>query len=482
MKKILIVALFVLVSVSFFAGTLIDALNDSVAAIKEKIEANNLPWKAGISDVFKTYEANGVEDLDFLSDKWTGSRDLPFNDAKEVWEYYYSFKDQATTRDSQLMSSEMPYVYTGTVLPESFIQIHTSPKDQAIHGTCWSFGTTAAFESGLLVNDGMAGGTEPDPTLYEDDTVDLAEQFMAYHNVDWDVYLESYYTGYLNGMTDDMIVQDSNLDAGGNQYFAAYNMIRYGMPNEEDFPYQGWDYNDNIRWNPTNNDWSENLVFSTKSLLMPPSDPGIIEYSDYINSIKETLYLYGTLAVSYSVPDDFNFYTGGIYIPTTGGGGGHCTNLVGWIDLDAVKDLGWIAPDAESVTVADPWSGKTWYAREFWVIKNSWSPDWGWNGYYVVPMASEDAYDNGWLSAWMIENRDMRLPYVEEIEVFADIDIDFNDDMTVNNEDFALLTDALGKDIIAEPEYSIFDISNPKDNMITVEDIMKFIMICNTPD
>ncbi len=242
----------------------------------------------------------------------------------------------------------------------SFIQIHTPIKNQAFHGTCWAFATVAAFESALMVQkDGLDGEDAYEPWELQDNSYDLSEQFASFHDIDWDIYIESIY----DPVQSDVIIQDSNADVGGNQIFSTYNSVRYGLPLESDFPYSKFDFNPWITWNPTNNKWEENIVKSTKTVQIYYADELSWEgvpYEIYMNAVKEALVKFGALGVSFRVPADFDYYTGGVYVPTTKTvTGGHAVTLVGWLDMAGLKaafpDL--ISPEATSITVNDPFSG-----------------------------------------------------------------------------------------------------------------------------
>ena len=480
MKKLFILITVLVMASALFAGSLIDEATQRAAEINSKIAELGLPWKAGVSEVLEEYEAAGISSLDSLINKWAGTRDLPEKARKDMHNYF--FNDSATTRDAQLYSTEFLYfAMFDTPLPSSFIQIHTPVRDQGFHGTCWAFATVASFESALQVQkDGLTGEATIFPWKLEEDNYDLSEQFVAFHDIDWDIYSESWY----DPLQSDAIIQDSNMDVGGNQHFSTYNSIRYGIPQESDFPYSTFDLNPWISWNPTNNSWEENLIRSTKTVGIYYGDELSwigYPYQVYINSIKEAIIKFGALGVSYSVPADFNYYVGGIYIPTTNQlTGGHAVTLVGWLDMDAVKELGWVSSDATSVEVYDPFTGLTWYATEFWVIKNSWSPYWGWNGYYVVPMVSEELYDISatygfGITPWMIEYRMMYVPLFEENYALTE-DIDFNDDGDVDEADYQLLMDHM---FTYDSDY---DISIPRDGYVDHEDVTRFLMIWNDAD
>ncbi len=479
MKKTLLVIIITLVSIATFGNELLQEAASRAAEVNESIARLNLPWRAGVPGALSEFAAHGILDLDSIIEKWHGEVELPERMKMDLTKSL--FVEQATTRYSQLISALFIYFPYGDVqIPEgSFVQVHTPITNQAFHGTCWAFATVASFESGLLVQkDGFAGEEIYEPWKLQHDTYDLSEQFASFHNIDWDIYIESIY----DPLQSDVIIQDDSSDAGGNAIFSTYNSVRYGLPLESDFPYSMFDFNPWILWNPVNNNWEENIIKSTKTVQVYYGDELSwlgYPYEVYNGAIKEAMIKFGSLAVSFRVPADFDYYTEGVYIPTsTTITGGHAVTLVGWLDMAGLKaafpDL--IDPEATSITVNDPFSGLTWEATEFWIIKNSWG-DWGWNGYYVVPAVSKQLYEfsanNGFgISPWMIEYNAMYVPIFEE--AYAMEDVDFNGDGVVDEKDF---------DILVEHMYTgsiVYDISIPKDYWVDHEDISRFLLIWNS--
>jgi len=100
--------------------------------------------------------------------------------------------------------------------------------------------------------------------------------------------------------------------------------------------------------------WANDKHFS-KSSYSVPSDQ---------DSIKQEIYTYGPVEAAFTVYEDFVNYKSGVYKHVTGGVlGGH-----------AIKILGW---GTES-------------GQDYWLVANSWNPDWGDKGYFKIARGNDE--------------------------------------------------------------------------------------------
>ena len=88
---------------------------------------------------------------------------------------------------------------------------------------------------------------------------------------------------------------------------------------------------------------------------------GSTNYSLYgINSIKQDIYDHGSVTGAFTVYEDFETYTGGVYVHTTGSAlGGHAIKVIGW------------GTDEDS-------------GLDYWLCVNSWNDTWGDQGTFKI--------------------------------------------------------------------------------------------------
>ena len=240
-----------------------------------------------------------------------------------------SIPEDTETITSSLDSATLPATFDWRY--KDGIDWMTSVKNQSFCGTCWVFGPLGALEAAInIYNDA------PDIDM------DLSEQMLL-------------------SCCDD--VPYTPTCTGGFPWEALDYLEYQGTSNEACFPYQCPEYNPSppggICTNsvPCNccSDWGEKAWKLTYAKVSP----------DETAAYKAALLEYGPLVVPLEHPDDWYYYTGGIYEPVLEseewaedflyGEANHCVTLVGYDDNG----------DAEG----------------YWIIKNSWGSDWGEEGY-----------------------------------------------------------------------------------------------------
>jgi len=98
-----------------------------------------------------------------------------------------------------------------------------------------------------------------------------------------------------------------------------------------------------------------------------------IWFSDDSEETKQHIFENGPVGGVFDVYEDFLSYAGGIYYHTKGE----------YIGAHAVEVVGW-GFDEQS-------------QKEFWICKNSWGPNWGLNGYFMIEIG--DCEINDWMSS-----------------------------------------------------------------------------------
>jgi len=241
--------------------------------------------------------------------------------------------------------------FDGDDLPSQFSWLNfngnwmTTAKDQGSCGSCWAFGALGALESAINIASG-----------YHDLDIDLSEQYV--------LSCLSAAGSCSGGWMSEAIEYIQSTDSGSTG-----NGVN-GCTIESCMPYQAVDY---IPCSDKCTDWDY--------LTDPPQDDNKLwEVLDYgITSIDPTdgddwdllkswIWTYGPLSIdiyassgwrnfgwSYHSPND-------VYEPSGSDSGitNHAQVLCGWVDDASVKNGG------------------------YWIIKNSWGPDFGYNGYTNV--------------------------------------------------------------------------------------------------
>ena len=223
----------------------------------------------------------------------------------------------------------------------------TSVKNQGQSGSCWAFGTAAALESAIL----KATNRSMDLDISENNIKGLG--------------LKYYFYGI-------------NMDEGASPSTGASYLLSWlGYVNEEDDSFDELGRISRVMY-----DANRHHIFDCVKLP---------KYTQSVKDLyKQALVKYGAFAVAVHGADggisgDYNEKTYGAYFVDNGEFimADHVVTLVGWNDTYSRYNFNQEAPGDGA-----------------WIIKNSWGPGWGDDGYYYVSYFDErfGAVDGGTLT------------------------------------------------------------------------------------
>lgn len=271
---------------------------------------------------------------------------------------------------------------TGTQAPENYIPnsfdvrdyyVIPSVKDQLNTGACWAFAAASAGEISLIANNG-----------YDADDIDLSELHLSYFT-----YNDAYdRLGFLKG--DSIKTYDNFLASGGLHRTTVLSLARWtGFLNEKD--HEEFDFE---------NASSDFTVYDNEKAYM--YNEAILENALWISykdnlAIKENLMTYGAAIIGYYHNDKFLNRSNGSYC---------------FIQNFDASNPGFMAPNHEACIVGwddnYPKSNFSSTSRPSrngaWLVKNSWGPNYGDNGYIWISyedssLQNEDACFMGFTSS-----------------------------------------------------------------------------------
>ncbi len=288
---------------------------------------------------------------------------LTYSDDKEDWCGFIPMPDQEEAEcigisdDSELLKAEKnPVSYDS----RDYGRI-TSVKNQNPYGTCWSFASMAALESSLICEQ-------------KADDPDLSEMhFIRYALPDENI------TDPLGGTDNDsnLYVGSDKMNQGGNitvYYHALANWK--GVVDESNNPYP--DPEDDPKPVSLADAYSNDIIHVQGCYRINQTDKYYI---------KQAIMQYGALAGSMGY---FNFFYDSdhsAYFADTNYAMNHAVTFIGWDDNYSKENF--LEP-GEYINK----QGETKYRTRpkndgAWLVKNSWGPNWGDNGYFW--MSYEDA-------------------------------------------------------------------------------------------
>lgn len=207
-------------------------------------------------------------------------------------------------------------------------------KNQAPMGTCYAFGAVAAAES--TYNRSMG--------FYDERAVRFSESFIIWS-------LSPYYDGF------------GPYSGANYDYDELQALVDYGLPTEQDFPY--------ATTQPRDLHWDADRVRFGSWHRIPAND---------IETMKRVIQTFGAIDAAVYVDDAFVDYESGVFsdsyaspitaieyhTPTN-----HAISLIGWDD-----DAGGEGQGA-------------------WILRNSWGPTWGADGYMLIDYTSAAVATSG---------------------------------------------------------------------------------------
>ena len=232
-------------------------------------------------------------------------------------------------------------------------------KNQAPMGTCYAFGAVAAAESTYNRSIG----------LYDERAVRFSESFIIWS-------LSPYYDGF------------GPYSGANYDYDELQALVDYGLPTEEAFPY--------ATSQPVDLHWDADRVRFGSWHRIPAND---------IETMKGVLQAFGAIDAAVYVEDAFAYHEGGVFsdtytspitaveyhTPTN-----HAISLIGWDDDANVEGQG------------------------AWILRNSWGPSWGADGYMLIDYTSAAVATSGtYLVYGDWTGEDFRLENTADIDAVA---------------------------------------------------------------
>ena len=221
------------------------------------------------------------------------------------------------------------FAETIAVLPRTYVGYFSSVKNQGQCGSCWAFSTIGNMEGAYLKRKAAPQGqVNPDGSIVVSASYpDLSEQQVLSCNP-WGWGCNGGYFAY------DMMMPTK---AGPSGYYP-------GAAWETAFPYVAE---------------AQACAIGANPHYVPVVKWGYVANSDStpsVAAIKAAIYTYGTVSAGVYADDYFQAYTGGVFADNQHYTAiNHAILLVGWDD-----------------------------AKGAWLLKNSWGPSWGVNGFMWI--------------------------------------------------------------------------------------------------